>query len=98
MRSEEDLVIYCLSMLVFEVEFPLKFYLVGEDVGDGDRRKDVWLETEFLMSGDDLLQTVERELENRIYRFFMELLLPILVKFKEERMSWGYMITNEYTD
>lgn len=33
-----------------------------------------------------------------MYRFFTESLLPLLTKFKEERMSWSYMLTEGYTD
>lgn len=31
------------------------------------------------------------KLENQVYKFFTEFLIPVVAKFKSEKMSWSYM-------
>lgn len=94
--------LFCLSLLQFEADFPLKFVMIDASSHQNVEQteiecpveKDVWLETQFLVStltSTDISISKELKLERKVFNFFKEFLLPTLNNFKNERINWVHM-------
>jgi len=91
-------------MLQAEATFPIKVYTVDhggkKNVLDPEQtsRKDLWMETNILVSSLTSSSQDEHKFETKIYEFFNDYLLKNLRDFMKRRINWDYMVSKEYTD
>lgn len=97
--EEEDLALFCFSLLQAEAKFPIKIFSVDHQtkkhVLDPEQtsRKDIWIETHILASGLTTTSLDESTFETKIYQFFKEYLVVMLKSFMKKRINWDYMVT-----
>jgi hypothetical protein len=102
--EEEDLALYCFSLLQAEANFPIKVFTIDHGPKkptldpDQSSRKDLWIETHILVSSLTSSSQDEHKFETKIYEFFNDYLLKNLREFMKKRINWDYMVSKEYTD
>jgi len=80
--EEEDLALYCFSLLQSEANFPIKIFTVDfnqkEHLLDPDQtsRRDLWMETHIIVASLITSSQDEHLFEAKIYAFFNNYLLP----------------------
>lgn len=91
-------------MLQAEANFPIKVFTIdhqgNQHVLDPEQanRRDLWMETQILVSSLISTSPDEHRFETKIYEFFNDYLLVKLRDFMKKRINWNYMIDKEYTD